>query len=86
MVSMLGLNCKACSCLQDQIKHLRAMNEKLTSQIIALSNANVYHALESNVHEVDESMYYGGKSDTFIERDEIGQKIIVKKPFSVETQ
>jgi len=69
--------CKSCATLQDEVKHLRETNQKLTDQLVAIASPYAYHAI--NQAPYDPKDYYGSDFDEMIEYDDYGQKIIVRK-------
>ena len=69
--------CRACELLHEEVKHLRETNQKLTDQLIAISSPQAYGALQSGPFNPDN--YYGNDGDEFVEFDQFGQKVLVKR-------
>lgn len=71
-------SCKGCELLKEDIKHLREVNEKLTDRLVAIASPRAYGVLQAD-KDYNPNDYYGSDGDEFVEHDQFGQKILVRK-------
>jgi len=71
--------CKGCESLKEEIQFLREQNKGLTDRLTAIADVRAYSAVSLNSGRVDPKDYYGNEEDEFIEADQFGARMIVKK-------
>ena len=70
--------CQKCEVLQQALEYERERNKDLSNRLIALADAKAFQAV--SIQRVDDGSYYGNGDNDFIEqRNEFGERILVKQ-------
>ena len=72
-------SCKKCEALSDEVRAFRSQNQALIDRLTAIADVRAYTAVNFDKSEGNDSDYYGGGDDEFIEVDDNGHKVIFKE-------
>ena len=68
--------CKGCAVLQEQVKHLQGLVDRLSDRLVAIASPQAFGAVEEAKQTFKAQNYYGNEYDQLVDYDPFGQKIV----------